>query len=175
MELEEGFIASPWKRINKFCPDGRLAYGMQLLRHVLLLSYIYLSMTANDCQEMGYIFKYPEIKYIDEETGAETWSIRQTGVYQRVGTPDSDRENLLILLHPRYSSPLQKALETTLVHGDSLPLTQSFGEDLSAIKKRNASPLELHLCILGTYIYNWRAYMKNEEELLINTVLLSEI
>ncbi|PCG93992.1 Hypothetical protein PENO1_080750 [Penicillium occitanis (nom. inval.)] len=69
MELEEGFIASPWKRINQFYPDGRLAY------------------------ETGYIFKYPEIKYIDENTGAETWSIRQTGVYQRVGTPNIDKEN----------------------------------------------------------------------------------
>lgn len=125
-------------------------------------------------KETGYIFKYPEIKYIDEKTGAETWSIRQTGVYQRVGTPNTDKENVFILLHPRYSSPLQKALKTTLVHGDSLPLTQTFGGDLSAIKKKNASPLELHLCLLGIYIYNWRAYMKNEEELLIKTVLLSE-
>ena len=119
---------------------------------------------------MGYIFKYTEIKYIDEETKAETWSIRQTGVYQRVGTTNNDKENALILLHPRYSSPLQKGLETTLVHGDSIPMTQSFGADLSMITKRNASPLELHLIILGTYLYNWRAYMKNEEELFIKSV-----
>jgi hypothetical protein len=120
--------------------------------------------------ETGYIFKYPEIKYIDENTGAETWSIRQTGVYQRVGTPNMDKENVLILLHPRYSSPLQKGLETALVHGDSIPMTQSSGVDLLTITKKNASPLELHLFVLGTYLYNWRAYMKNEEELLIKTV-----
>lgn len=30
MELEEGFITSPWKRIKEFYPDGRLAYGKQL-------------------------------------------------------------------------------------------------------------------------------------------------
>lgn len=49
-------------------------------------------------------------------------------------------------------------------------MTQSSGVDLSTITKKNASPLELHLFILGTYLYNWRAYMKNEEELLIKTV-----
>jgi hypothetical protein len=119
---------------------------------------------------MGYIFKYPEIKYIDKKTGAETWSIRQTGVYQRVGTTNSDKENVLVLLHPRYSSPLQKGLETTVVHGDSMLMTQLAGGDLSTITKKNTSPLELHLYILGTYLYNWRAYMKNEEELLIKTV-----
>jgi hypothetical protein len=121
-------------------------------------------------EEIGYIFKYPEIKYIDEKTGAETWSIRQTGVYQRFGTTQRDKENVLMLLHPRYSSPLQKGPKATLVHGDSMPMSQSAGGDLSMITKKNASSLELHLYILGTYMYNWHAYMKNEEELLIKAV-----
>ncbi|KAE8550354.1 hypothetical protein EYB25_006580 [Talaromyces marneffei] len=145
--LEEGFISSPWKRIHQIYPDGRLTY------------------------ELGYIFKYPEIKCIDETTGAERWSIRQTGVYQRVGTTNRDKDSVFILLHPQYSSALQRSLEATLVHGDSIPITQSVGGhgDLMMITKKNASPLALHLYILGTYMYNWRAYMKNEEKLLIKT------
>lgn len=126
-------------------------------------------------KELGYIFKYPEIKCIDETTGAERWSIRQTGVYQRVGTTNRDKDSVFILLHPQYSSALQRSLEATLVHGDSIPITQSVGGhgDLMMITKKNASPLALHLYILGTYMYNWRAYMKNEEKLLIKTVFRS--
>ncbi|EED16088.1 conserved hypothetical protein [Talaromyces stipitatus ATCC 10500] len=146
MELEEGFITSPWRRINQTFPNGRLAY------------------------EMGYIFKYPEIKSVDQTTGFETWSIRQTGVYQRVvGDVDEDKGNILILLHPRYSSPLQKELEAALVYGDSASMLHNADGEGSMITKKNTSPLELHLFILGTYLYNWRAYMKKEEELLIKT------
>lgn len=49
MELEEGFVASPWKRLNQFYPDGRLAYGKQNIYYL----YSYLSVTANNIQRDG--------------------------------------------------------------------------------------------------------------------------
>jgi hypothetical protein len=60
MELEEGFITSPWKRINQVHPDGRLAYGKQMLpSDVIYYLHIYLSMAADHFRRDGIHLQIP--------------------------------------------------------------------------------------------------------------------
>lgn len=85
-------------------------------------------------------------------------------------TTNAARENVLILLHPRYSSPVQKGLETALIDDNPASLTNTTGRESLMMKEKNASPLEIHLFILKSYLYNWRLYLKSNEEPLIDTV-----
>ena len=98
-------------------------------------------------EEMTFVLKYPERNgRID---GADPWSIRQTGVYQKVN-PWS-KTSLWILLNPRQNTAANARIENLLK-------SQEIHSSLQW------QPMLLGLIVFSVYFTNWRAFMEFSEK-----------
>lgn len=104
------------------------------------------------------ILKYPEDNGRGE--GADPWSIRQTGVYQRFES--ETRTSLWILLQPKQQTAADSRIKNLLIantKGDSFELEEQ--------------PPLVGLITLSTYFANWRAYMAYYEKEELTLVCLA--
>ena len=97
---------------------------------------------ANGQCELVYQIRYMER---NEHKQGTKWSERQIGVYHRFSMAQTEPA-LMILLHAKHGSRVQKRLENAFEAG-------AYREDTAA------SPMGLHVLILSTYMEEWRWYM----------------